>query len=133
MSDSGHVLFIRHFPWNLIRHFPWNPSDLGTLPMTAPECAPAVPLPAITMPPFTASSPPYPATLPQAAGRRYMLLSGSSDRLRIAILDDHPVITLGVAAYHRSQPDFDLLHAETTISEEGRVGKEGGRTCNSRW
>ncbi|HYG45701.1 MAG TPA: response regulator transcription factor [Bordetella sp.] len=43
-----------------------------------------------------------------------MLLSGSSDRVRIAILDDHPVITLGVAAYLRSQPDFDIVHAETT-------------------
>ncbi|MBO1111674.1 response regulator transcription factor [Bordetella petrii] len=64
--------------------------------------------------PFTAASPTDPATLPQAAGRRYLLLSGASDRVRIAILDDHPVITLGVAAYLRSQPDFEIVHAETT-------------------
>ena len=53
--------------------------------------------------------------MPQVTGRRYMLLSGSDhQRLRIAILDDHPVITLGVAAYLRSQPDFDIVHVETT-------------------
>ncbi len=67
-----------------------------------------------TMPPFTASRPADPAALPAGPGRRYLLLSGSTDRLRIAILDDHPVITLGVAAYLRSQPDFDIVHTETT-------------------
>jgi len=44
-----------------------------------------------------------------------MLLSGTPHpRLRIAILDDHPVITLGIAAYLRAQPDFDIVHVETT-------------------
>jgi len=84
----------------------WVPSD---------NCARmhAAPPPAMITSPFTAP-PPDPAALPQAAGRRYLLLSGTSDRVRIAILDDHPVITLGVAAYLRSQPDFEIVHAETT-------------------
>jgi len=43
-----------------------------------------------------------------------MLLSGDDHRVRIAILDDHPVITLGVAAYLRAQPDFDIIHTDTT-------------------
>jgi len=64
--------------------------------------------------PFSAFRPTDPASLPQAGGRRYMLLSGCNDRVRVAILDDHPVITLGVSAYLRSQPDFDIVHAETT-------------------
>lgn len=68
----------------------------------------------MTMPAFPDSTPSNPAALPHAGGRRYMLLSGLRDRVRIAILDDHPVITLGVAAYLRAQPDFDIVHAETT-------------------
>ncbi|MCD0502326.1 response regulator transcription factor [Bordetella petrii] len=65
------------------------------------------------MPASSAFKPSVPAALPDAGARRYMLLSGSTDRVRIAILDDHPVITLGVAAYLRTQPDFDIVHAET--------------------
>jgi len=61
-------------------------------------------------------------------GRRYMLLSGSSDRVRIAILDDHPVITLGVAAYLRSQPDFDIVHTETT--SEALLHKLASQPCD---
>lgn len=55
-----------------------------------------------------------PEARPQYVERRYLLLSGTSHRVRIAILDDHPVITLGVAAYLRAQPDFDIVHTETT-------------------
>ncbi|MBV7485604.1 response regulator transcription factor [Bordetella sp. BOR01] len=57
-----------------------------------------------------------------------MLLSGSSDRVRIAILDDHPVITLGVAAYLRSQPDFDIAHVETT--SEGLIQSLKRQPCD---
>ena len=64
------------------------------------------------MPPFRTTAPAHPAPVPSTAGRRYMLLSGADDRIRVAILDDHPVITLGVAAYLRSQPDFDIVHTE---------------------
>lgn len=55
-----------------------------------------------------------PAARPKYVERRYLLLSGTSHRVRIAILDDHPVITLGVAAYLRAQPDFDIIHTETS-------------------
>lgn len=55
-----------------------------------------------------------PESPPNNSGRRYLLLSGSyDDRIRIAILDDHPVITLGIAAYLRAQPDFDIVHIDT--------------------
>lgn len=68
----------------------------------------------MTLPDCPDPTPSEPACLPEPGGRRYMLLSGSNDRVRIAILDDHPVITLGVAAYLRAQPDFDIVHVETT-------------------
>lgn len=64
----------------------------------------AIPTPTLSEP---AAKTPY-------VERRYFLLSGTNHRLRIAILDDHPVITLGVAAYLRAQPDFDIVHTETS-------------------
>ena len=63
--------------------------------------------------PAALTSPSEPAAPPQYVERRYLLLSGNHGRVRIAILDDHPVITLGVAAYLRAQPDFDILHTDT--------------------
>jgi len=65
-------------------------------------------------PSFSATPAPPSVSAPPASARRYLLLSQPRQRLRVAILDDHPVITLGVAAYLRAQPDFDILHAETT-------------------
>ncbi|CAM4100417.1 response regulator transcription factor [Bordetella muralis] len=59
------------------------------------------------------TSPEHAATSPYVE-RRYLLLSGTNHRVRIAILDDHPVITLGVAAYLRAQPDFDIVHTDTS-------------------
>lgn len=80
------------------------------------------------MPPFRTSAPAHPASVPSTAGRRYMLLSGADDRIRVAILDDHPVITLGVAAYLRSQPDFDIVHTET--SSEALLDKLARQPCD---
>ncbi len=49
-----------------------------------------------------------------AAGRRYMLLSRPSHRLRVAILVDHPVTTMGIASFLRGNADLDVVHAETS-------------------
>lgn len=57
-----------------------------------------------------------------------MLLSGTNRRVRIAILDDHPAITLGVAAYLRTQPDFDIVHTETTA--ESLLEKLNTQSCD---
>lgn len=57
-----------------------------------------------------------------------MLLSGTTHRVRIAILDDHPAITLGVAAYLRTQPDFDIVHTETTA--ESLLDKLSTQPCD---
>jgi len=48
------------------------------------------------------------------ASRRYMLLSRPSHRLRVAILDDHPVTTMGMASYLRGNADIHVVHAETS-------------------
>ncbi|MFU1932407.1 DNA-binding response regulator, partial [Bordetella avium] len=45
--------------------------------------------------------------------RRYMLLSRPSHKIRVAILDDHPAITLGLAAYLRNQTDLEVKCVET--------------------
>jgi len=57
-----------------------------------------------------------------------MLLSGTHHRVRVAILDDHPAITLGVAAYLRTQPDFDVVHTETNA--ESLLNKLNTQPCD---
>ncbi|CAM4059460.1 response regulator transcription factor [Bordetella tumulicola] len=77
---------------------------------------------------ISTSSPAAPAAPPHSAGRHYLLLSGDNHRVRIAILDDHPVITLGIAAYLRSHPDFDIVHTET--SSESLLHHLEARPCD---
>jgi len=50
-----------------------------------------------------------------AKARTYNLLSRPRHSLRLATLDDHPVITAGAAAFFRSQTDFELLVSETSV------------------
>ncbi|NMK47490.1 response regulator transcription factor [Achromobacter sp. Bel] len=46
--------------------------------------------------------------------RRHLLLSRPPPTIRVAVLDDHPVVTLGVAAYLESRPGFRVVHRETS-------------------
>lgn len=48
------------------------------------------------------------------ATRRHLLQSRPPPVIRIAILDDHPVVALGVGAYLESRPGFRLVHRETS-------------------
>jgi len=50
----------------------------------------------------------------QADIRRYMLGTPMPRRIRIAILDDHPVIALGMASFLQHQADFDIVHTHTS-------------------
>ncbi|WP_186332244.1 response regulator transcription factor [Bordetella genomosp. 13] len=43
-----------------------------------------------------------------------MLLSRPSHRVRVAILDDHPVTTMGIASFLRGNADLDVVHADTS-------------------
>lgn len=52
-----------------------------------------------------------------STGRRYMLLSRPSHRVRVAILDDHPVTAMGLATFLRSNADLDVIHAETSAEK----------------
>ena len=67
----------------------------------------------------TPTTPPLPDTvgtsqpLP-AAPRRYSLSARPRHSIRIAILDDHPIITMGVTNYLSTQPDFEVVHAENS-------------------
>ncbi|WP_459614415.1 response regulator transcription factor [Bordetella sp. 2513F-2] len=59
-----------------------------------------------------------PALEPLEAGlvaqRRYLLLSRPQHCVRIAILDDHPVTTLGLASYLGGNSDLEVRHAEVS-------------------
>ncbi|CAB3684685.1 response regulator transcription factor [Achromobacter pestifer] len=46
--------------------------------------------------------------------RRHLLLSRPPPVIRVAVLDDHPVVALGVAAFLESRPDFRVIHRETS-------------------
>ncbi|WP_081477999.1 response regulator transcription factor [Achromobacter arsenitoxydans] len=46
--------------------------------------------------------------------RRHLLLSRPPPVVRVAILDDHPVVALGVGAYLETRPGFQVLHRETS-------------------
>lgn len=49
-----------------------------------------------------------------SAARRYMLSSRSRHRIRVCVLDDHPVIALGMASFLHNQTDFEVTHTETS-------------------
>jgi two-component system, NarL family, captular synthesis response regulator RcsB len=49
--------------------------------------------------------------------RQFFLLSRPKHSIRIAVLDDHPIINLGTAAYLRGHSDFDVV-LETTASDQ---------------
>ncbi len=56
-----------------------------------------------------------PATQEDCAGtRRHLLLSRPPPLIRVAILDDHPVVALGVGAYLEGRPGFQVVHRETS-------------------
>ncbi|AUA57233.1 Capsular synthesis regulator component B [Achromobacter spanius] len=50
----------------------------------------------------------------RSGGRRHLLLSRLPSVIKVAILDDHPVVALGVSAYLESRPGFRVLHRETS-------------------
>lgn len=49
-----------------------------------------------------------------AGARRHLLLSRPPPLIRVAVLDDHPVVALGVGAYLESRPGFQVVHRETS-------------------
>ncbi|MDX3985897.1 MAG: response regulator transcription factor [Achromobacter sp.] len=63
------------------------------------------------------SNPPRCGEGVRSSGRRHMLLSRLPSVIKVAILDDHPVVALGVGAYLESRPGFRVLHRETSARE----------------
>lgn len=57
------------------------------------------------------------ALIGTGAVHRYMLTSRPRHRIRIAILDDHPVIAIGMASFLQNQTDFDVVHTETAATK----------------
>ena len=49
--------------------------------------------------------------------RQVLLLSRPRHRIRIAVLDDHPIVALGVATYLRDHADFDLVANVSAIDD----------------
>jgi len=49
--------------------------------------------------------------------RQVLLLSRPKHRIRIAVLDDHPIVALGVATYLRDHADFELVANVTAIDD----------------
>lgn len=49
--------------------------------------------------------------------RQILLLSRPKHRIRIALLDDHPIVALGVATYLRDHADFDLAANVIAVDE----------------
>ena len=58
--------------------------------------------------------------------RQILLLSRPRHRIRIAVLDDHPIVALGVATYLRDHADFDLVANVSTIDDLFIVLERGG-------
>jgi DNA-binding NarL/FixJ family response regulator len=71
--------------------------------MTIARCLPSLP-PAVS-PVLTSGEP---------SVRRYLLTSRPRHRIRVSILDDHPVIALGMASFLQHQADFEVVHTETS-------------------
>ncbi|ARP87104.1 response regulator transcription factor [Bordetella genomosp. 9] len=69
---------------------------------------------------FAPSIPPLPPAATQTlisgepSVRRYLLTSRPRHRIRVAVLDDHPVIALGMASFLQHQADFEVVHTETS-------------------
>lgn len=61
-------------------------------------------------------------------GRRHLLLSPPLPLIKVAVLDDHPVVTLGVDAYLESRPGFRVLHRDT--SAQGMLEKLESMPCD---
>ncbi|WP_081955077.1 response regulator transcription factor [Achromobacter sp. RTa] len=60
--------------------------------------------------------------------RQHLLLSRLPPIVKVAILDDHPVIAVGVGAYLESRPGFRVLHRET--SSRGLLEKLSHSPCD---
>ena len=58
--------------------------------------------------------------------RQVLLLSRPRHRIRIAVLDDHPIVALGVATYLRDHADFELVANVATIDDLFAVLERGG-------
>jgi two-component system capsular synthesis response regulator RcsB len=50
----------------------------------------------------------------EKSSTRYMLTNRPRHSIRIAVLDDHPIIAVGIASYLGGQADFEIIHAETS-------------------
>ncbi|HEY9318287.1 MAG TPA: response regulator transcription factor [Achromobacter sp.] len=75
------------------------------------------------------SSPPRSGDSDDRPGaRRHLLLSRPPPTIRVAVLDDHPVVALGVAAYLESRPGFRVVHRET--SARSLLEKLGQTPCD---
>lgn len=51
------------------------------------------------------------------ASRQIFLMSRPKHRLRVALLDDHPIIAVGVSAYLREHADFEVLSDAHTVDQ----------------
>lgn len=49
--------------------------------------------------------------------QQHLLLSRARQPIRIAIIDDHPAVTLGITTYLRSKPEFLVVHTETSAQQ----------------
>ncbi len=49
------------------------------------------------------------------ASRQILLMSRPKHRLRVALLDDHPIIAVGVSSYLREHADFEVLSDACTV------------------
>jgi DNA-binding NarL/FixJ family response regulator len=49
--------------------------------------------------------------------RKILLLSRPKHRIRVALLDDHPIVALGVATYLRGFADFDVTATVTSTED----------------
>lgn len=45
---------------------------------------------------------------------RYLLSTRPRHNIRIAVLDDHPIIAVGISSYLGAQADFEVVHTETS-------------------
>ncbi|MBB1624883.1 DNA-binding response regulator [Achromobacter sp. UMC71] len=61
--------------------------------------------------------------------RKHLLMSQPPPVIRVAILDDHPVVSLGVGAFLDSRPGFRVLHRET--SARGLLEKLAAAPCDA--
>ena len=60
------------------------------------------------------SEPRSPDAVDRPNSRKHLLLSRPPPVIRVAILDDHPVVALGLGAYLDARPGFRVIHQETS-------------------